>query len=222
MRTCLSTTRRRAFVRCTLGSISLEITIILPTLILLLIIVWGGFDVFKVYSQASKVGYAINDMVSRYDTLNNAIIDELYDTQERLYPSRMSNVKMRISSICFEDSTYQVLWSTVNQEPLTVEVDENGNPLPVPPDVQSAYDAQALPILTDATIPLAIMPTMADQTAIILTEISATYTPVFNIVDSQILQTELIVRSRVSPTGMVPHDDLNTTLVCPSVVPPSS
>lgn len=214
MSSLFDTCRQSRFRRAEEGSVSLEITLILPTLIILLVLAYASFDVFKVNSQAAKIGYAINDIVSRYQEIGPQEIADLYALQEKMFPPYMDNVKMRISSICFEDEQYRVLWSDVRQPAPDPVFDDDGNPIELTPDIMSDLDIPFVAPLTDDIIPIAIMPTIPPESSVILTELSATYTPPFGFFPIQDLSTRLTIRPRLE--NVIIHEELNIDPLCPS------
>jgi len=174
------------------GSISIEFILVLPILILWLLGSFVFFDAYRSFSQTEKLAYTITDIVSRHDEVGVAEIDELRAIQSKMAPPRSTDNWMRISSICFNDGIFTVLWSTT----------------------RSDSSVTITPLVTD-DIPVAIMPVMAEQDTVILTEVSGRWTPLAMSVGANVVDfdNDLVVRPRF--TRAIPHTTLNTDTLCP-------
>jgi len=175
------------------GSISIEFVIVMPLLLFLAISGLGFWDAFQSKSKAAKIAYAVSDIMSRYDVVDDTDMAYLYSVQDKMLSPDLDRRSLRISSICFENGNYRVLWSYT----------ASSNDIPGP-------DA-----LEDVEIPVEILPTMAPQDSIILTETEARWQPHLNVgVGSRTWRSELVSRPRF--VKIIPHTTLNPSNICPN------
>jgi hypothetical protein len=175
------------------ASISIEFMIIMPLLVFL---TTGGvafWDAFYSNSRTAKVAYVISDIMSRHDVVDATDMAYLFNLQEKMLPGDLEQRALRISSICFEDDRHRVLWS------YTASGDDATPPTP----------------LVDDEIPVAVLPTMAPQDSVILTEVAARWQPHFVNVGrtSMTWRSELVSRPRF--VKIIPHTTLNPSNICP-------
>ena len=175
------------------GSISIEFILVLPILVLWLLGSFVFFDAFRSFSQTEKLAYTVTDIMSRHDSVDDTDIDYLRALQLKMHPPRSTNNWIRVSSICYLDGDYKVLWSTVRQD--------------------SGLNLQPL---DDAAVPLEIMPVMVNHDTIILAELSGRWTPLSTKVGARARDfiNRLVVRPRY--VKAVPHEDINLATLCPS------
>jgi hypothetical protein len=183
-----------AFLRDERGNMSIETVIVIPLLMFALI---GGltyWNAFNANSRTAKVAYTIGDIMSRHTAVDDTDMTYLFDLQNKMLPGNVVQRQLRISSICFEDGQYTVLWSYT----------------------RSGADILALPVLTEAEIPIEIMPSMAPQDSVILVELRGSWTPQFlNYgLSGATWNNALVTRPRF--VKYVPHADLNPANICPS------
>jgi len=175
------------------GSISIEFMIVMP---LLLFLTTGGlafWDAFQSNSKTAKIAYAVSDIISRYDVVDDSDMAYLYSMEDKMLAPDLDRRSLRISSICFENGNYRVLWSYTS----------SSNDIPGPG------------ALKDADIPVRILPTMAPQDSVILTETEARWQPHINVgVGSMIWRSALVSRPRF--VKVIPHTTLNPSNICPS------
>lgn len=196
MTTTIFTSPHRAardLLRDERGNITMEFVIVMP---LFTFIIMGSlvfWDAFRSNSQAAKLSYTVSDIVSRHQDVDDVDMADLFGLQDKMMDPRLDRRTLRISSICFDDNTYKVLWSDV----------KNGN------------DVAGLAPLSDEDIPVGIMPTMAPQDSIILTEVEARWQPFFGNVGigEKTWRSELVTRPRF--VKIIPHETLNPATVCP-------
>ncbi len=175
------------------GSISIEFVIVMPLLLFLAISGLGFWDAFQSNSKTAKIAYAVSDIMSRYDVVDDTDMAYLYSVQDKMLSPDLDRRSLRISSICFENGNYRVLWSYT----------ASSNDIPGP-------DA-----LEDVEIPVEILPTMAPQDSIILTETEARWQPHLNVgVGSRTWRSELVSRPRF--VKIIPHTTLNPSNICPN------
>ena len=182
------------------GVIVIEFTVWLPLLILWIAISFLFFDAYRSNSKTEKVAFAISDIASRYESVTQSDVDDLVALQNKMLPGRLTEKSTRISSICFEDGVYKVLWSYAAADPGVTGIDP----------------------LTDDTIPTELMPAMARQDSIILTEVRAKWSPASRIGGLADITwvNRLVTRPRF--VQIVPHETLNPTTICPIIVSTSS
>ena len=182
-----------AFARDTRGSISIEFMVVMP---LLLFLTTGGiafWDAFHSNSQTAKVAYAVSDIMSRHDAVDDTDMAYLYAVQDKMMPADLDRRSLRISSICFEDGQHRVLWSYSS----------------------SSADMVPPPPLEDADIPVEALPAMAPQDSVILTEVEARWQPYFLNVGLGEKQWRSVLVSRPRFVKIIPHTGLNPSNICP-------
>lgn len=183
-----------AFLASERGSISIEFMVVMP---LLLFLTTGGlafWDAFHSSTKTSRIAYAISDMMSRYEAVDDTDMLYLYNVADKMLDPGLDNRSLRITSICFADDSYHVLWSYT----------EGGAGSPAP-------DA-----MDDTMIPVSVLPTMKPQDSIILTELKAHWEPHFlNVgLGEHIWSTALVTRPRF--VKIIPHASLNPSNICPT------
>ncbi|MGF1552641.1 MAG: hypothetical protein ACFBWO_09095 [Paracoccaceae bacterium] len=176
---------------------SLEFVIILPMLVGCLIAAIEAIEAFRAGSQFDKVSFAINDIMSRHDAVDDVDIQYLAALRDKMLPVRISSTRLRITSICFANEQYRVLWSFADEG-------------------EGSKGASSFHPLDDDTIPIGLMPTLKEQKSVILTEIEGEWnSPFGGIVTSQNrLRTALVVNPRF--VEVIPHATLNDSNVCPT------
>ena len=186
--------RAAAFLRDEEGNVSIETVIVLP---LLLFLTTGGltyWNAFNSNSRTAKVAYAMADIMSRHTVVDDTEMNKLYQLQNKMLPGNVLERSVRISSICLEDGEYRVLWSYS----------------------QAGGDTVARPRLTDADVPVGLMPTMAPQDSVILVELNGSWMPQFlNVgIRGATWTNELVIRPRF--VKIIPHEQLNPSNICPA------
>jgi len=176
------------------GSISIEFMVVMP---LLLFLTTGGiafWDAFHSNSQTAKIAYTVSDIMSRHDFVDNTDMAYLYSVQDKMMAGDLDQRSLRISSICFEDDQYHVLWS--------YSASSNDTLTPDP--------------LQDEQIPIEILPAMSPQDSVILTEVEARWQPHFLNVGLGSKKWRSMLVSRPRFVKIIPHTGLNPTKICPS------
>ncbi|MBY8975851.1 pilus assembly protein [Rhodobacteraceae bacterium NNCM2] len=183
----------RGFLRNESGNMSMELLIVLPLFATILIGSFAFWDAFRSQSQTAKVAYAVSDILSRYDVVDDADMVEIVALTNKMLDPSLDRRVVRITSICFADDKFNVLWSYTSH----------------------ASDVGAVEALTDNTIPLDFMPTMSDQESIILTELQVRWRPIFDYIGltEQTWSNTLVTRPRF--TMIMPHSSLNPASTCP-------
>ena len=191
--------RLRDLIAAEGGSISMEFAVIMPLLIFLSIGGLAFWDAFRSQSQTNKIAYTISDIVSRYEQVDDTDITYLYAVMDKMLSPDLDRRLLRISSICFNGAEHRVLWS------VSAVGSDRVDPGP----------------LADEEIPLTLLPEMAPQDSVILTELEARWQPkiVFGI-GERMWRSALVVRPRF--VKIVPHSRLNPANLCPASAPTSS
>ena len=183
-----------AFLRDQHGSISIETVILMPLLLFLTI---GGltyWNAFNSNSRTAKVAYAVSDIMSRHEVVDDVDMAYLFDLQNKMLPGDVRERTLRISSICFENDNYHVLWSYV----------------------ASGTDVTTPPALTVTDIPIQVMPAMQPQDSVILVELTGSWEPQFSTagLTGAEWNNALVVRPRF--VKFIPHASLNPANICPT------
>lgn len=185
-----------AFRRDEQGSISIEFCIVMPLLLFLTTGGLGFWDAFQSNSKTAKVAFTVSDIVSRYDVVGDTEMAYLYGVQDKMLPQDLNHRTLRISSICLDnDGVFRVLWSHTG----------------------FSSDAVDPGVLVEEDIPLGILPTMAPQDSVILTEVSADWQPFIKVgIGDQTWRSALVSKPRF--VKVIPHTTLNPSNICPSAV----
>jgi len=149
--------RRKPFHKDEDGVISVEFILTFPLLIMWLLGSFIFFDVFRSYARTEKVAYAISDATSLLTSVDTAMLDDFWTVQQQMLPPRTTRRAMRISSICWRDNQYRIMWSYAR----------HGDDTQIDP-LQDTLEDQ---------VPVPIMPILADGDSIILTEVYAEWVP---------------------------------------------
>ena len=175
------------------GSISIEFIIVMPLLLFLTINGLGFWDAFQSNSKTAKIAYTVSDIMSRHDVVDDTDMAYLYSVLDKMLSQDLDRRSLRISSICFEDGIHRVLWSYT----------------------ASSNDIAGPDALTEEDIPVEVLPTMAPQDSVILTELEARWQPHLNVgIGSRTWRSELVSRPRF--VKIIPHTTLNPSNICPS------
>ena len=142
----------RDWLRDERGTLTIEFLLWMPLLAFWLVVSAAFFDAYKSRNDAAKVAHTLSDITSRQIEVTDEFLGELLALEDKLLPRVPTGKLLRITSIQYSasDEEYQVLWS---------EALGGGEPL------------------TDESIPLNIMPEMADLDSVVLTEVSVPYRP---------------------------------------------
>jgi len=175
--------------------ITIEFVVYFPLLVLWIAFSFLFFDAFKTKSQTFKVAFAMSDIVSRYEVVGDTDMAYLAALQNKMLPPRLEARATRITSICFEDNQYKVLWSYANAD-------------------ESVGEFQPL---SDDTLPFDVLPAMSAQESIILTEVQARWKPITKIggMPSMVWENALTISPRF--LQFIPHSDLNPATECPVI-----
>lgn len=171
------------FFRDESGTVMAETVIVLPMLLWSYLAMFVYWDSFRSMNTVQKAAYTVADTISREMTiLPSSYFDGLRSVMELLI-DRDQDVKMRITSITYDQDTlqFQVLWSY-----------SPGNTL-------SEYTTGTLQAVKGR------IPKMSDADFATIVETEVPYTPAFNVgLSSQTMKQFIITRPRfVAPTCMI-------------------
>lgn len=186
--------RIAAFLRDERGNISIETVILMP---LLLFATIGGltyWNAFHSNSRTAKVAYAVSDIMGRHESVDSVDMAYLWDLQNKMLPGNVRERTMRISSICFENGSYHVLWSYT----------ASGSDTPKPA------------ALTVSDIPIQVMPSMMPQDSVILVEVTGIWHPQFLTAGIRGTRWNNALITRPRFVKFIPHDTLNPSNICPT------
>ncbi|MEM7530435.1 MAG: TadE/TadG family type IV pilus assembly protein [Pseudomonadota bacterium] len=191
----------KRFCRADGGSLSFEFVITAPVLILLFFGAFAAFEAFRTYSQVAKVAYTLSDIASRFrpsatePALVDADMQQIFGMHKRLLPARVTDGWVRLSSICWNGDSHRVVWSYLGDDTYLEAIADPGDDI----------DPRLLP-MTDDDIPLDVMPPMAENDSVILTEVFANWTPISPVgnLDPLSFTHQLVARPRF--VAMIPYD----------------
>ena len=176
------------------GSISVEFVVVMPLLLLLVTGGLGYWDAFHSNTQVARIAFNVNDIMSRHDTVDDTDMAYLASLTDKMMTEDLDQRILRVTSICFEDDTFRVLWS------FTAQSNDISGPGP----------------MTDAEIPLSILPTLQPQDSVIVTEVAARWNPHFANIGIGEMQWSSQLVSRPRFVKIIPHDTLNASNICPT------
>ena len=194
------------------GAVTMEFVILLP-----LLVIWGVgsflyYDAYRSLALTNKVGFTIADIASRYEEVTKEDIQDLHSLAVRMLPPRDFDYRLRISSICYDetptaggDPLYRVRWSDVENP--GVQKDDLGLPL---------LDDFGLPIPVlferdDDNFPTDMLPLMGDHDTVLYVELYSTWRPLSTklmAVTEKTWFVDLVIRPRfVQSIPFVDTDD---------------
>ncbi len=162
---------RKRFAQDEEGSITIEFVIWVPILMLWLIGSLAFFDGYRERGRAAKASHVISDILSRQVEVSQDYVDELGELLDELLPGTPAGKWIRVTSITYSGGVYSVQWSSVTGD---------GAPM------------------TNDDIPLDMMPTMAANDTVVVTETHVPFTPMLDWVgmDSNVWESFLPNRPR--------------------------
>ncbi len=169
-----------ACVRREDGSVTTEAVIIMPLLAAFYCATFVWFDAYRQKTLVMKASYAVSDVLSRQEEVDEPFLDNMRDVLDYMIPSNAAP-KMRISlinSVLDSDgnSVYTVVWS----------YGPNGmNDL-----TQEDIDADS-----------SWIPVMGDDDNVVVTETAVLYQPIFRVgIDDKVYRNTIVTRPRFHPT----------------------
>lgn len=167
-------------IRSDAGSVAVESVIIMPALAAMYCASFVWFDAFRDKTNAMKATYAISDIISRQETIDELYLEGLHDTMIFLSNSA-AEPKMRVSLISYDadassDNKYKLEWSWTTHDK--------------PKLTQANLDSDT-----------SWIPVMGDDETVVVTESFTFYQPIFRVgIDNQIWENVMITRPRFAPT----------------------
>ncbi|MXU64996.1 TadE/TadG family type IV pilus assembly protein [Oceanomicrobium pacificus] len=168
-----------------------------------LLMVWflGSFvfwDGFRSRSHSAKAAYTVSDILSRYSSVSDANLDELYSLQQKMLPRSHNSTALRMTSICFREGADP--FSNTDDEYFVVWSEGRGIAQP----------------MKQSEIPFAIIPAMSDGDSIVLTESWAPWRPLVDWVgiSDMVWESHLVTRPRF--VELIAHKDVSSSNLCPS------
>ncbi len=162
------------------GSVTTEAVIIMPLLAAFYCATFVWFDAYRQKTLVMKASYAVSDVLSRQEEVDEPFLDNMRDVLDYMIPSNAAP-KMRISlinSVLDSDgnSVYTVVWS----------YGPNGmNDL-----TQEDIDADS-----------SWIPVMGDDDNVVVTETAVLYQPIFRVgIDDKVYRNTIVTRPRFHPT----------------------
>ena len=188
--------RLRAFLTDERGNISMETVIVFPLLFFLATAGLTYWNAFNSNSRTAKVAYVVSDIMSRHNAVDGTDMALVEDVHDKMLPGDVDRRRLRVTSICFEDGAHRVLWS------FSTSSDDTTDLLPL---VDNALPAEIINI----------MPSLASQDSVIVTEQEARWTPHFlNVgLGEYTWRSRLVTRPRF--VKIIPHAGLNPSNICP-------
>lgn len=170
------------FVRDETGTVMVETLIVLPMLLWSYLAMFVYWDSFRSMNTVQKAAYTISDTISRETTvLPASYFDGMRSVMELLI-DRDQDVKMRITSITYDQDTlqYQVLWSYS------------------PGGLWTEMSTGDLNLMKNR------IPNLSDADFATIVETEVPYTPAFNVgLNNQTMKQFIVTRPRfVAPTCM--------------------
>ncbi len=163
----------RRFGRDEQATITVELVIIMPVLFLWFVGSIVFFNAYHAKGQAQRSNHTIAEILSRYETVNNAFLDEMADLQAQLLPG-VDDFNLRVSSVNYCGAELNVDWSYATGSPMF-----DNNPL------------------LDGDIVPEVFPLMSDCESVILVETNVHYVPLSDILG--IVAQDWTTKTAISP-----------------------
>ena len=162
------------------GSVTTESVVILPLLAGFYCATFVWFDAFRQKTLVMKASYAVSDVLSRQDTVDEPFLDNMRDLLDYMIPSNAAP-RMRISLIEYNDddpaaNKYRLRWS---------------------------YGPNGMADLTqeDLDNDVSWIPVMGDDEAVVVTETAVSYQPIFRVgLPDTIYRNTIVTRPRFAST----------------------
>ncbi len=145
------THRLRAFLADEQGSMTTEFVLWVPVLGFWLLLSVVIYDAYMSRNKAAKTAHTLSDIVTRQVQVSDDFFTELYDLQGKLLTFNTGERELRVTSVQRIDDDYNVLWSA---------------------------SSGALPVITQETLTVELIPTMANLDTVIITESYSAWQPI--------------------------------------------
>lgn len=132
------------------GSITIELMLWMPILILWLVFSVGVFNAYISRNQTAKAAHTLADIISRKTEWNGAAFNEIYELEGKLLSTAAAGFDLRVTSVQRIGADHVVQWSS---------------------------SSGTLAPLTEASLPLESLPAMADLDTVIYTEVIVPWVP---------------------------------------------
>lgn len=162
------------------GSLTLEFVLWIPFLTFWAVFTLAVFHAMDNRADAAKATYTIADIISRDDVIEGNDLRDLNLLVNQLLPGAAAGATMRVSSIEFKDDQLAVLWTECFGD---------------------------IPALTDAAIPVEVIPTMEEKETIILTETYVPYLPIFDVMGLEPFVWTHVIANRPRFFGKIEYPD---------------
>jgi len=162
------------------GGVMIEAVIIMPILAAFYCATFVWFDAFRQKNLVMKSSYAVSDVLSRQDTVDEPFLDNMRDMLDYMIPSNAAP-KMRVSLIEYNEddpaaNKYRLRWS---------------------------YGPNGMEALTqeDLDSDVSWIPIMGDDEAVVVTETAVSYQPIFRVgIGNQVYRNTIVTRPRFAAT----------------------
>lgn len=185
---------RRSFARCERGALSVELVLVTPLLMFLLVGIFGYFKAYSALNANTRIAQTLSEIASRYSEIDAFAVDELFALEGKLAPITMDRPFLRLTSVCFANGAYKVLWSDVRADP---------------------FYADAQPLTTEDLSDVELPP-IGEQNTLLILETSMRWRPaikMFGLAETQ-FNKWIVVQPRF--VRSLPHLDLNVVNICPA------
>lgn len=178
------------------GSITLEFVILLPFLLGVMLGLVEFYNAWRAKTRFEKIGFVINDIMSRHDVVDEVDIAYLVELRDRMLPVTVAGAWLRISSVCFEADAYRVMWSVADG-----------------PD--AAGGRSLVPLADGASLP-APMPRLDGQDSVVVTEVGGRWRSRLGGVTVTSIEFDSVQVGRPRFVRMIPHAAINASNLCPA------
>lgn len=162
------------------GSVTTEAVIIMPLLAAFYCATFVWFDAYRQKTLIMKASYAVSDVLSRQEEVDEPYLDDMRDVLDYMIPSN-APPRMRISLI-------------------RSVADENGN---IDHEVEWSYGPNGMNDLTQADLDAdsSWIPLMGPNDNVVVTETAVLYQPIFRVgIKTKIYRNTIVTRPRFHPT----------------------
>jgi len=173
------------------GSVTTEAVIILPLLAAFYCATFVWFDAYRQKTLIMKASYAVSDVLSRQEEVDETYLDQMRNVLDYMIPSN-APPRMRVSLI-------------------RSVADADGN---IEHEVEWSYGPNGMTDLTQADLDAdsSWIPLMGPNDNVVVTETAVLYQPIFRVgIQEKIYRNTIVTRPRFHPT-LTKTDGINVTL----------